>query len=142
MSDLKNISKGLPRDLKSKKPVLEQYLYKKTGTAVSGSLLFENGEIFYARKNGSGEFEWAYFTHLKNEGVEKLKILLKNDFLNIESNEEITGTQNCMIWISNLGAESHQVKVNAGLYSGLPSVFKKAEDIINNNLVKLNEQPE
>ena len=135
--ELHKITKGLPEELLTEKPLLEQYLFRDSEVDFSGSLIFKNGAIFNVKKDDSGQFKWVYFTRLRSEGIFQLRNILEKEFEKTESNIGISEKQNCMIWISNLGEKPHKIKVEAGLYSGLPAIFKKIEDIINNNLVTL-----
>ena len=136
--NMTKITKGLPKEKRNEKPLLQQYLYKNNNN-FSVSLIYNDGAIFNTVKVAADNYKWIYFTSLKFEGIQQLKKILENDFIHIASHEEAFINQDFIVWIFNSDTKQHKVKVETGLYSGLPEIFKNVEDIINNNLVPLKD---
>jgi len=140
MKNITEIRSGLPKDKVRVKPLLEQYNISMPND--NGTLVFPDGMIYITTANNEkGEYQWKYFTRLKSEGITLLEKLIEFDFYLIK-NEDLpeTTSQNILIWKSFFKEESKEVKVASGLYTNLPPVFQKIDNLINQFMYKMNEQ--
>jgi|GEM_PF-2305968 len=137
-----DLSNGLPDDRLKMKAVLKQFNVGKYNRINSGTLIFGDGQIFMLRSEaGSLKWSWQPFTKLKPQGVKELIELIDREFNKIDTSENFSGTaDNILLWESNRGGEEKTLIVPSGPFSGLPPVFKKIEDTINQYMVRMNEK--
>ena len=138
---LLNYNFGLPEN-RINAPVLFKKFVTQNQTISSGLLIFDDGEMFILIFNKEhNKHVWKKFTSLKPEGIEKLKMIIENDFLPIDNNEwQGLSSKNILLWEANLNNKKKQVKMGSASYSALPPAFKKIEETINRYMVKLADQ--
>lgn len=133
---------GLPENRLKKKAILEQFNVGKYGNVNSGTLIFEDGQIYMLWSGGDqSQQQWKPFTRLKPEGLEELLNLIDKEFNKLDTKENYRGTaHNVLIWRSFRDGNETTIIRPSGPYSGLPPVFKKIEDSINRNMERLHQQ--
>lgn len=146
MENIFEIKTGLPEKFKNEQSVLEQYRLNYSSMKQSGTRIFSDGSIYVTTiiggENGNEQtLHWKYFTHLKSDGLEQIKKIIKSDFSKIDQNKlPVPTSQNILIWKSFLNGVQNTVKIGSGMYSNLPSAFKKIDDTINKFMVRMNEK--
>ena len=142
MKNILEIIIGLPKNIVSIAPLLEQYKISNWGDKQSGTKIFPNGSMYITVKDSdNGSYKWIYFTKIKKEGVRLLSELILNEFsLIVHEGLANNNSQNILIWKSFLNGKMHKVRVASGLYSNLPPVFQKIDNLINQYMYKINEK--
>lgn len=142
MNEILEIKTGLPEDKKSAIPILEQYLLAAFQGNSNGTLIFDDGTIYITNRiSGTENYQWTYFTRLKPEGIDLLKMIINEEFSRTEVAINRGGTSgNQLLWKSALHNVKHEVAIGSGSYDSLPPVFRKIDNLINDFMVKMNEK--
>ncbi|HYQ56873.1 MAG TPA: hypothetical protein VEP89_05940 [Draconibacterium sp.] len=138
--NIEELKSGLSEEHLNMNIILKQFNCTKNGHVNSGSLIFDDGQIYMLVKGADSSLKWSRFTKLKHEGIRGLEKLIQDEFLLVESLEPKNSTaQNMLIWESGLKGKKHRVIQPALAFASLAPVFRKIEDTINLFMVRLSE---
>ncbi|WP_346857598.1 hypothetical protein [uncultured Draconibacterium sp.] len=140
MNEILNNKTGLPETRVNEKPMLKLLNLGRLGKVNSGRLIFADGQMFMMGKNELHMFQWFEFTKIKQEGMEHLQQIIRNDFFTLSEESLPRMSTNSLFWQANLDGRSKDYIVSSGFYTKLPSAFQKIEDSINTFMYRLNEK--
>jgi hypothetical protein len=141
MHDILQIKEGLPQEKRNTKPLLEQLNIDKLNRRYTGTLLFDDGELYMLSEIDVEKYKWFRLTSIKKEGLILINDLLRKDFVKVE--KDLSGNSSSdtvQVWKAFIDGKEWGVRACSSSYNNLPKVFKKIDDSINKYMYKLNEQ--
>lgn len=139
---------GLPDDLRSQQPLWQVEQSATGNKAASVSRIYEDGRLYTwsntrrVVKNGkisreSAPYAWRLDVQISPEGIERLKELIKSEFVTLPSNSSVsTGLdQGYVVWQSHLDGTEYRVMSPTSASTNLPQVIRDIDYAIQSNIV-------